>query len=60
MLESTIKYAAEMQEDDFRCVFARVSGYVGCEAKSNPEATCTMGEVGELFDVLFDRMQGRK
>lgn len=60
MLEKTIQLAATMQADDFQSLFARISGWVGSQANCSPEATCMMEEVGELFDVLFDRMQGIK
>lgn len=56
MLESTIKYAAEVQADTFRNLFAKVSGWVDRRVEANPQGACTMSEVGELFNILFERM----
>lgn len=59
MLGSTIKYASEIEEDDFRCLFARVSGWISEMAKDDPNGVCTLAEVNKLLDVLLDQMWKR-
>lgn len=60
MLQSTISYVKELPEDEFQYLFSRAVGRVSMTAALNPGATCRMDEVAELFESLFDRMQGRK
>lgn len=59
-MKSAIEYAATTQADDFQALFARMAGWICAGARENPEATCTMKEVGELFNILFERMQGKE
>lgn len=60
MLENTIKYVSEVEEEDFRILFTRVYGRISMKAETHPDTACPMREVGELFDALFGQMQGRK
>lgn len=60
MLRDAIIYAGKIPEDEFQFLFSRVHGYVCTEARRDPDAVCTMGEVGELFEVLYSRLNGKQ
>lgn len=45
---------------DFRSAFARATGMLASESRENPVKTYTVAEISDLFNYLYDLMQGKE
>ena len=55
-MEALMKRIKELADEgeSFGGIFCRVSGWLDSEADGKPDATRTVKEVRDLFDLLFD------
>lgn len=56
-LEKRIRELADAGEG-FNDIFCQACGWLISEARTNRSKTCTVGEVKDLFDLLFEVKQG--
>lgn len=60
-MKNTMDYVRKKADSgmEFGDLFCRVTGWLESEAENDPNDTCTVKEVSDLFNLLFEIRLGR-